>query len=97
MRAIGLDLETVLAPARPCWQNENRTPAGHLLLRNDALDVAEISELKDLFWFHLLENGFWVTRRGFYALVLGTPQSELDRFVGVVEDFLTKYVIHARA
>lgn len=57
----------------------------------DALDVTEIGELKDLFWFELLENGFWVTRRGFYALVLGTPQSELDRFVSVVEGFLTKY------
>ncbi|KAJ6785846.1 hypothetical protein PWT90_10720 [Aphanocladium album] len=57
----------------------------------DALDVTEIDELKDLFWFHLLENGFWVTRRGFYALVLGTPQSELDRFVHVVEGFCTKY------
>ncbi|OAA64878.1 Aminotransferase class-III [Cordyceps fumosorosea ARSEF 2679] len=57
----------------------------------DALDVTEIGELKDLFWFYLLENGFWVTRRGFYALVLGTPQSELDRLVAVVKDFLTKY------
>lgn len=63
----------------------------------DALDVAEIEELKDLFWFHLLENGFWVTRRGFYALVLGTPQSELDRFVSVVQGFLTKYAALVRA
>lgn len=57
----------------------------------DALDVVEINALKDLFWFELLENGFWVTRRGFYALVLGTPQSELDRFVSFVQGFLAKY------
>ena len=63
----------------------------------DALDVAEIDELKDLFWFHLLENGFWVTRRGFYALVLGTPQSELDRFVSVVHGFLAKYAALVQA
>lgn len=57
----------------------------------NVFDVTEIHELKDLFWFELLENGFWVTRRGFIALVLETPQSELDRFVKVVEGFLSKY------
>ncbi|KAK8144688.1 hypothetical protein G3M48_005480 [Beauveria asiatica] len=63
----------------------------------NALDVTEIEELKDLFWFYLLENGFWVTRRGFYALVLETPQSELDRFVAVVHSFLTKYAALVQA
>ncbi|PWI64254.1 hypothetical protein PCL_11328 [Purpureocillium lilacinum] len=57
----------------------------------NVFDVDEVKELKDLFWFWLLENGFWSTRRGFLALVLGTPQSELDRFVEVVEAFLAKY------
>lgn len=57
----------------------------------NVFDVKEIQELKDLFWFELLENGFWVTRRGFIALVLETPQSELDRFVEVVTEFLSKY------
>ncbi|KAM3444473.1 hypothetical protein NHJ13734_001440 [Beauveria thailandica] len=47
----------------------------------NALDVTEIEELKDLFWFYLLENGFWVTRRGFYALAHRVPALSV-----VVED-----------
>lgn len=53
--------------------------------------LVDIDALKDLFWFELLENGYWITRRGFYALILGTPESELDRFVSVVKGFTTKY------
>lgn len=51
----------------------------------------EIHALKDLFWFEMLQEGFWIARRGLIALILGTPQSELDRFVGAVEAFITKY------
>lgn len=54
-------------------------------------DVQENEALKDLFWFEMLEQGFWVTRRGFIALVLETPQSELDRFVDAVQAFVSKY------
>lgn len=53
--------------------------------------LVAIDALRDLFWFELLENGYWITRRGFYALILGTPESELDRFVSVVKGFTTKY------
>ena len=53
--------------------------------------VEEMQSLKDLFWFEMLQEGFWVARRGFFALILGTPQSELDRFVGAVESFISKY------
>jgi glutamate-1-semialdehyde 2,1-aminomutase len=54
-------------------------------------DVQENELLKDLFWFEMLEQGYWVTRRGFIALVLETPQSELDRFVDAVQAFVLKY------
>ncbi|KAL7936798.1 pyridoxal phosphate-dependent transferase [Trichoderma chlorosporum] len=54
-------------------------------------DVRENEALKDLFWFEMLEQRFWVTRRGFIALVLETPQSELDRFVDAVRAFVSKY------
>ncbi|TQV95732.1 glutamate-1-semialdehyde 2,1-aminomutase [Cordyceps javanica] len=94
-------LNAVSKGTKLCFTGTGSVATSHFVAHGprsiaDALDVAEISELKDLFWFHLLENGFWVTRRGFYALVLGTPQSELDRFVGVVEDFLTKYATLVR-
>ncbi|RFU75959.1 glutamate-1-semialdehyde aminotransferase [Trichoderma arundinaceum] len=61
----------------------------HDILSGD--DVQEIEALKDLFWFEMLDQGFWVTRRGFIALVLETPQSELDKFVGAVQAFVSKY------
>ncbi|KAH7133605.1 pyridoxal phosphate-dependent transferase [Dactylonectria macrodidyma] len=53
--------------------------------------VAEISGLRDLFWFNMLEEGFWIVRRGFIALVLETPESELERFVRCVEAFVSKH------
>lgn len=53
-------------------------------------DVEEVDALKDLFWFEMLEQGFWMARRGFMALILDTPQSELDRFVAAVETFVSK-------
>lgn len=89
-------LEEVTCGTKLCFTGMGSVMTSHFVshgpreIRN-ALDVKEIQELKDLFWFELLENGFWVTRRGFTALVLETPQSELDRFVEVVKEFLSKY------
>lgn len=54
-------------------------------------DVEEIPELKTLFWFEMLEAGFWVTLRGFIALILGTPPSELERFVQAVQSFILRH------
>jgi glutamate-1-semialdehyde 2,1-aminomutase len=49
------------------------------------------ADLRDLFWFEMLEAGFWTTRRGFIALILVTPDEELDRFVEVVGEFLERH------
>ncbi|KAH6898927.1 pyridoxal phosphate-dependent transferase [Thelonectria olida] len=54
-------------------------------------EVEEIPELRDLFWFEMLDAGFWVVRRGFIALVLETPEAELERFVRCVEAFVTRH------
>jgi glutamate-1-semialdehyde 2,1-aminomutase len=54
-------------------------------------EAPEIGELKDLFWYEMLEDGFWITRRGNIALILGTPQGELDRFIGCVAAFLERH------
>ncbi|KAK4097035.1 PLP-dependent transferase [Parathielavia hyrcaniae] len=48
-------------------------------------------DMRDLFWFEMLEAGFWTTRRGLIAMILGTPDDELDRFVEVVRGFLEKH------
>jgi glutamate-1-semialdehyde 2,1-aminomutase len=54
-------------------------------------ETAENWALKDLFWLEMMEDGFWITRRGSIALVLGTPASELDRFVACVATFLERH------
>ncbi|KKY20775.1 putative glutamate-1-semialdehydeaminomutase [Phaeomoniella chlamydospora] len=54
-------------------------------------DVQELWDLKDLFWFEMMEEGFWITRRGSIALILGTSQEELDRFVVCVQRFLERH------
>jgi len=54
-------------------------------------DLTEVPELKDLFFMEMLEEGFWIMRRGGTALILETPQSELDRFVVAVEKFLERH------
>ena len=47
--------------------------------------------LKDLFFMDMMEDGFWITRRGSIALILGTPKSDLDRFVVCVGKFLERH------
>lgn len=54
-------------------------------------DTEEVWVLKELFWFEMMEVGFWTTLRGFMALVLGTPQTELDRFVKCVGAWLERH------
>ncbi|KAI7169832.1 hypothetical protein KC316_g11405 [Hortaea werneckii] len=62
--------------------------------RKELLSVKERQDdvqLKELFGFEMLVDGFWITRRGSIALVMGTPQSELDRFVSCVKRFLKRH------
>ena len=56
-----------------------------------ATDIEDSPELMDLFWYEMADQGFWIARRGFMALVLDTPQEELDRFVVAVGQFVAKY------
>lgn len=57
----------------------------------EELDGKERPDVRDLFWFEMLEAGFWTTRRGFIAMILGTPDEELDRFVEAVKAFLERH------
>lgn len=51
----------------------------------------ERTDLRDLFWFEMLEAGFWTTRRGFISLMLDTPEADLDAFVEAVRAFLERH------
>lgn len=54
-------------------------------------DLQEDTDLKDLFWFEMMEEGFWIMRRGTVAMILGTTVEELDRFRGSVQNFLERH------
>ncbi|KAK8153687.1 pyridoxal phosphate-dependent transferase [Phyllosticta citrichinensis] len=54
-------------------------------------DAGEREDLKELFWLEMMESGFWITRRGMLALILDTPQADLDRFVDTVSAFLQRH------
>lgn len=59
------------------------------VVNKDSVD--EDWDVKDLFWYEMMEEWFWITRRGSFALILGTPASELTRFVEVVKAWLKKH------
>lgn len=47
--------------------------------------------VKDLFFFHMLEQGFYLARRGFTVLSLPLTDADLERFHAAVEAFLQRY------
>lgn len=47
--------------------------------------------VKDLFFFHMLEHGFYVARRGFIVLSLPLTLSDHDRFVAAFDAFCARY------
>lgn len=54
--------------------------------RND-----ELTDLRDLFYFHMLENGIYIARRGFIALNIQQTKEDMDRFVGAVGSFVDRW------
>lgn len=54
-------------------------------------DRKENDDLRRLFWFEIMEDGFWMTERGSIAIILGTPSEELERFVKCVGDFIHRH------
>ncbi len=49
--------------------------------------VGADDRLKELFFFHCLEAGWYLARRGFIALSLEIADDDVDRFIEVVERF----------
>ncbi|KAI0011864.1 pyridoxal phosphate-dependent transferase [Xylariaceae sp. FL0662B] len=98
--AMGEDLrarlEEVTKGTKMCFTGVGTLMASHFsesgqqtVLSED--DIEEVWLLKDLFWYEMMEERFWITRRGSISLMLGTPQSELDRFVECVSAFLERH------
>ncbi|KAF2139704.1 uncharacterized protein K452DRAFT_64332 [Aplosporella prunicola CBS 121167] len=89
-------LRTATEGTRATWTGCGSVVALHVsdagardLVRKD--EVVEREDLKELFWLEMLEQGFWVSRRGMLALVLGTERAELERFVDAVRAWCRRY------
>jgi len=55
-------------------------------------DAAQADQrVRDLFFFHMLEHGFYVARRGFIVLSLPLEDSQLSGFVAAFEGFVRSY------
>lgn len=56
------------------------------------MKASEYSEgVRSLFFYHLIEKGFYIARRGFIVLSIPLGQTEIDGFVEAVEDFFLTY------
>ncbi|RAO69065.1 uncharacterized protein BHQ10_005077 [Talaromyces amestolkiae] len=89
-------LQEICKGTQCCWTGRGSLLASHFTQTGstDIRSIADLPEneyLKELFWLEMMENNFWTTRRGSIAIILGTPQSELDRFLACVEQFLLRH------
>ncbi|KIH90278.1 glutamate-1-semialdehyde 2,1-aminomutase [Sporothrix brasiliensis 5110] len=87
-------LAAVTAGTKMCFTGVGTVLGSHFTaagLQTIERETAEDWTLKELFWFEMMEDGFWTTRRGSIALCLGTPASELQRFVACVAAFLKRH------
>ncbi len=60
------------------------------ILSEDDLSKEE-NTVKDLFFFFMLEEGFYVARRGFIVLSLPLTDDDIGRFTASFESFVDKY------
>lgn len=88
-------LQTLCKGTQCIWTGRGSLLAVHFLPTGctDIRSIADLKEnevVKELFWLEMMECGFWIARRGSMAIMLGTPQSELDRLYSCVEQFLAR-------
>lgn len=51
----------------------------------------ELVDLRDLFYFHMIKNRIYVTRRGFVALSIVHTKDDIDRYVKCVASFVDRW------
>ncbi|WP_059413149.1 aspartate aminotransferase family protein [Cupriavidus basilensis] len=65
--------------------------AGTHEIRSTADILPGGNAIKDLFFFHMIENGVYLARRGFVVLSVPVGQEEIDRFVNAFTSFVRQY------
>ncbi|HEY4168494.1 MAG TPA: aminotransferase class III-fold pyridoxal phosphate-dependent enzyme, partial [Reyranella sp.] len=58
-------------------------------IKSAAAIATSNQDAKELFYFDMVAAGIWIARRGFVALNIMIGDSEGDRFVAAVEEFVT--------
>ncbi len=58
---------------------------------------AAMNQFKDLFFFHLIEQGIYIARRGYVVLSLPVGDAETARFEAALASFIERYVTPAAA
>lgn len=89
-------LQQLCKGTRCSWTGRGSLLYAHFTVAGcrDVKSIADLEDdeyLKELFWLEMMEVGFWTTRRGSVSIILGTPQSELDRFYDCVAKFLLRH------
>ena len=89
-------LQAVTKGTRMCFTGRGSLICSHFMVNSSSQirSIANLEEhetLKELFWLVMIENGFWVARRGSLAISISVPQAEIDRFVRSTEKFLVDY------
>ncbi|OKP12738.1 hypothetical protein PENSUB_1470 [Penicillium subrubescens] len=71
----------------------SQTLSGDIRCMEDLEDMQTETDLilKDVFWFHAIERGFWIARRGMLALIMGTTELELGGFLEFVKEFMQNF------
>lgn len=74
------------------------TPRGNMWISGlgslNAIHFGENDEsetLRDLFYFHMIENHIYVTRRGFVVLSIQHEKEDVDRYISCVKSFIERY------
>jgi glutamate-1-semialdehyde 2,1-aminomutase len=71
----------------------SRRPSADIQCVEDLENMQTESDviLKDMFWFHAIERGFWIARRGMLALIMETTELELEGFLDSVKEFMEEF------
>lgn len=65
--------------------------AGRHAIRSVKDLLPDGNALKDLFFFHMIEQGIYLARRGFIVLSLPITEMEIERLLGAFDTFIERY------
>ena len=65
--------------------------AGRHAIRSVKDLLPEGNSVKDLFFFHMVEHGIYLARRGFIVLSMPITEKEIGRLLSAFDKFVERY------